>query len=74
MLVTGYMAPNNNIKKDIASAISIALEIVFILLVPILFGQFLDQTFNTNFITIVLILFAVAAAFYRILRIASFKK
>jgi F0F1-type ATP synthase assembly protein I len=74
MLVTAYMAPNNNLKKDIASAISIALEIVFILLVPILIGQFLDQTFNTNFITIVFILFAVAAAFYRILRIASFKK
>ena len=67
MLVTDYMAPNN-IKKDIA------LEIIFILLIPILVGRYLDNLLNTNFITVIFILLAVVSAFYRILKIASFKK
>lgn len=71
--MTDFMAPNN-IKKDIASAISIALEIIFILLIPILVGRYLDNLLNTNFITIIFILLAVVSAFYRILKIASFKK
>lgn len=67
------MAPNN-IKKDIASALGIALEIVFILLVPIFVGQYLDKLLNINFLTIIFILLAIGVAFYRILRIASIKK
>jgi F0F1-type ATP synthase assembly protein I len=73
MLVIAYMAPNN-IKKDIASALTIGAEIIVILIVPILVGRYLDQILNTNFIIIIFILLSVMTVFYRLIKLSGIKK
>jgi F0F1-type ATP synthase assembly protein I len=73
MLVIVYMA-QSNLKKDIASALTIGVEIIVILIVPILVGRFLDQLLNTNFIIIIFILLAVGAVFYRLIKMSGIKK
>jgi len=72
MLVIVYMA-QSNLKKDIASALTIGVEIIVILIVPILVGRFLDQLLNTNFIIIIFILLAVGAVFYRLIKMSGIK-
>jgi F0F1-type ATP synthase assembly protein I len=64
----------SNLKRDIASALTIGVEIIVILIVPILVGRFLDQQFNTNFIIIIFILLAVGAVFYRLIRMSGLKR
>ena len=64
----------SNLKRDIASALTIGVEIIVILIVPILVGRFLDQQFNTNFIIIIFILLAVGAVFYRLIRMSGIKR
>ena len=73
MLVIVSMA-QSNLKRDIASALTIGVEIIVILIVPILVGRFLDQQFNTNFIIIIFILLAVGAVFYRLIRMSGLKR
>lgn len=73
MLVIAYMAPNN-IKKDIANALTIGAEIIVILILPILAGRYIDQLLNTNFIIIIFILLSVAAVFYRLIKLSGIKK
>ena len=73
MLVIVSMA-QSNLKKDIASALTIGVEIIVILIVPILVGRFLDQLLNTNFIIIIFILLAVGAVFYRLVKMSGIKK
>jgi len=73
MPVIVYMA-QSNLKKDIASALTIGVEIIVILIVPILVGRFLDRMLNTNFIIIILILLAVGAVFYRLIKMSEIKK
>ena len=73
MLVIVCMA-QSNLKKDIASALTIGVEIIVILIVPILVGRFLDQLLNTNFIIIIFILLAVGAVFYRLVKMSGIKK
>jgi F0F1-type ATP synthase assembly protein I len=63
----------SNLKKDIASALTIGVEIIVILIVPILVGRFLDQLLNTNFIIIIFILLAVGAVFYRLIKMSGIK-
>jgi F0F1-type ATP synthase assembly protein I len=64
----------SNLKKDIASALTIGVEIIVILIVPILVGRFLDQLLNTNFIIIIFILLAVGAVFYRLITMSGIKR
>lgn len=64
----------SNLKKDIASALTIGVEIIVILIVPILVGRFLDQLLNTNFIIIIFILLAVTTVFYRLVKMSGIKK
>jgi F0F1-type ATP synthase assembly protein I len=64
----------SNLKKDIANALTIGVEIIVILIVPILAGRFLDQLLNTNFIIIIFILLAVGAVFYRLIKMSGIKK
>ena len=64
----------SNLKRDIASALTIGVEIIVILIVPILVGRFLDQQLNTNFIIIIFILLAVGAVFYRLIRMSGIKR
>lgn len=73
MLVIACMAPNN-INKDIGNALTIALEIIVILIVPILVGRYLDQIFGTNFLVIIFILLAIGAVFYRLIKLSSIKR
>ena len=73
MLVIVFMA-QSNLKKDIANALTIGVEIIVILIVPILAGRFLDQLLNTNFIIIIFILLAVGAVFYRLIKMSGIKK
>lgn len=72
MLVIVFMA-QSNLKKDIANALTIGVEIIVILIVPILAGRFLDQLLNTNFIIIIFILLAVGAVFYRLIKMSGIK-
>jgi F0F1-type ATP synthase assembly protein I len=70
MLVIAYMAPNN-LNKDIGNALTIAVEIIVILIVPILAGRYLDQILGTNFIVIIFILLAVGLVFFRLIKMSS---